>query len=63
MDYLGEIVALGIDSIIFGICLKQYFHCKNAITAVKVNHVYFYYYYWIPNFVTNKVCYTLHMIT
>ncbi|XP_076232244.1 mitochondrial E3 ubiquitin protein ligase 1 [Calliopsis andreniformis] len=35
MDYLGEIIALGIDSVIFGICLKQYFHCKNAITAVK----------------------------
>lgn len=45
MDYLGEIVALGIDSIIFGVCLKQYFHCKNAITAVKVNHMYFCYYY------------------
>lgn len=36
MDYLGEVIALGIDSIIFGVCLKQYFHCKNAITAVKV---------------------------
>ncbi|CAK9823117.1 Mitochondrial E3 ubiquitin protein ligase 1 [Anthophora retusa] len=35
MDYLGEVIALGIDSVIFGICLKQYFHCKNAITAVK----------------------------
>ncbi|XP_076626757.1 mitochondrial E3 ubiquitin protein ligase 1 [Colletes latitarsis] len=35
MDYLGEIVALGIDSIIFSICLKQFFHCRNAITAVK----------------------------
>lgn len=37
MDYLGEFVALGIDSIIFGICLKKYYHCKNAITSVKVN--------------------------
>lgn len=35
MDYLGEFIALGIDSIIFGICLKQYFYCKTAITAVK----------------------------
>ncbi|XP_034182656.1 mitochondrial E3 ubiquitin protein ligase 1 [Osmia lignaria lignaria] len=35
MDYLGEIIALGIDSIIFGVCMKQYFHCKNAIAAVK----------------------------
>ena len=35
MDYLGEIIALGIDSVIFGICLKQYFHCKGAILSVK----------------------------
>ncbi|XP_043282929.1 mitochondrial E3 ubiquitin protein ligase 1 [Venturia canescens] len=35
MDYLGEIIALGIDSIIFGICLKQYYHCKNAVTSIK----------------------------
>ncbi|OAD58321.1 Mitochondrial ubiquitin ligase activator of nfkb 1 [Eufriesea mexicana] len=35
MDYLGEIITLGINSIIFGVCLKQYFHCKNAIIAVK----------------------------
>ncbi|XP_001599294.1 mitochondrial E3 ubiquitin protein ligase 1 [Nasonia vitripennis] len=35
MDYLGEFIALGIDSIIFGICLKQYFYCKNSIHAVK----------------------------
>ncbi|XP_076755023.1 mitochondrial E3 ubiquitin protein ligase 1 [Xylocopa sonorina] len=35
MDYLGEVIAFGIDSVIFGICLKQYLHCKNAIQAVK----------------------------
>ncbi|KZC11935.1 PREDICTED: mitochondrial ubiquitin ligase activator of nfkb 1 [Dufourea novaeangliae] len=35
MDYLGEIIAVGIDSVIFGICLKQFFHCKNAVAAVK----------------------------
>ncbi|CAB0037599.1 unnamed protein product [Trichogramma brassicae] len=35
MDYLGEFIALGIDSIIFGICMKQYFYCKNSISAVK----------------------------
>lgn len=35
MEYLGEIIALGIDSVIFGVCLKQYFYCKNAITAVQ----------------------------
>ncbi|CAL7947400.1 unnamed protein product [Xylocopa violacea] len=35
MDYLGEVITLGIDSVIFGICLKQYLHCKNAIKAIK----------------------------
>lgn len=35
MEYLSELVALGIDSIIFGICLRQYFYCRNAIAAVK----------------------------
>ncbi|KAJ8680038.1 hypothetical protein QAD02_015825 [Eretmocerus hayati] len=35
MDYFGEFIALGIDSIIFGICLKQYHYCKNSINAVK----------------------------
>ncbi|XP_014217084.1 mitochondrial E3 ubiquitin protein ligase 1 [Copidosoma floridanum] len=35
MDYLGEFIALGVDSIIFSICLKQYFYCKNSIAAVK----------------------------
>ncbi|XP_066595763.1 mitochondrial E3 ubiquitin protein ligase 1 [Prorops nasuta] len=35
MEYLGEIIFLGIDTVIFGICLKQYFHCKNAIASVK----------------------------
>lgn len=35
MDYLGEIVVLGIDSLIFGLCLKNYYYCKNAINAVK----------------------------
>lgn len=37
MDYLGEIVVLGIDSLIFGLCLKNYYYCKNAINAVKVS--------------------------
>lgn len=35
MEYVGELITLGIDSVIFGICLKQYFYCKNAIVAVK----------------------------
>ncbi|XP_008548890.1 mitochondrial E3 ubiquitin protein ligase 1 [Microplitis demolitor] len=35
MEYLGEIIALGLDSIILGICLRQYFHCQTAINSVK----------------------------
>ncbi|KAK0076563.1 hypothetical protein PV325_005191 [Microctonus aethiopoides] len=40
MEYLGEIIALGIDTIIFGVCLKQYFYCQNAIKSVKSAQVY-----------------------
>lgn len=47
MDYLGEIIALGIDTVIFGICLKQYFHCKNAITAVKVKEMFVIEYFYL----------------
>ncbi|KAL0106086.1 hypothetical protein PUN28_016072 [Cardiocondyla obscurior] len=35
MEYFSEILLLGIDSIVFTICLKQYVHYKNAVTAVK----------------------------
>lgn len=35
MDYLSEIIALGIDSVIISICLKQFFSYKKAILAVK----------------------------
>ncbi|XP_011500475.1 PREDICTED: mitochondrial ubiquitin ligase activator of NFKB 1 [Ceratosolen solmsi marchali] len=35
MEYLSEFIALGIDSIIFGICLKQHFYCNRSINAVK----------------------------
>ncbi|XP_063973423.1 mitochondrial E3 ubiquitin protein ligase 1 [Diachasmimorpha longicaudata] len=40
MEYLGEALALGFDSLIFGICLKQYFHCRNSMKAVKNAEVY-----------------------
>lgn len=35
MEYLGEIFALGIDAVIFAICLKHYVYYKNAVTAIK----------------------------
>lgn len=39
MEYLGEIIALGIDTIVFAICLKQYIYYKNSIAAVKVDKI------------------------
>lgn len=35
MDYLGEFIALGIDSLILGICLNRYCYLKNSISALK----------------------------
>lgn len=35
MDYLGEILALGVDSIILGVCIKQYFKNKNAMAMIQ----------------------------
>lgn len=39
MEYLGEIIALGIDTVVFAICLKQYIYYKNSIEAVKVDKI------------------------
>lgn len=36
MDYLQEAIILGIDVIIFGLCLKGYHSHKNTIKALKV---------------------------
>jgi len=38
MEYLGEIIAFGIDTVVFAICLKQYIYYKNSIEAVKVEN-------------------------
>lgn len=35
MEFLGEIVAFSIETIIFAICLKQYIYYKNAVKAIK----------------------------
>ncbi|KAK2585050.1 hypothetical protein KPH14_008570 [Odynerus spinipes] len=35
MEYVGELIILAFDSVFFGICLKQYLFCKDAIAAVK----------------------------
>ncbi|KAJ9592280.1 hypothetical protein L9F63_001176 [Diploptera punctata] len=35
MDYLGEILALGVDSILFGICCRLYLKQNNAIKGVQ----------------------------
>ncbi|EZA62430.1 hypothetical protein DMN91_003756 [Ooceraea biroi] len=35
MDYLGEVFALGMDAVIFAVCLRQYVYYKNAVKAIK----------------------------
>ncbi|XP_077274102.1 mitochondrial E3 ubiquitin protein ligase 1 isoform X1 [Temnothorax americanus] len=35
MEYFSEIFLLGIDTIVFAICLKRYIHYENAIKAIK----------------------------
>lgn len=37
MDYLGEAIALTIDSIILGACIKHYLKNKKAITMIQVS--------------------------
>jgi hypothetical protein len=36
MEYIGEIIALGIDSLLFGICYRLYVKQRNAIGKVEV---------------------------
>lgn len=36
MDYLGEAIAFGIDTLVLGVCLKQYFKNKNAVQMIQV---------------------------
>jgi len=43
MDYLGEMIALGMDTVIFAICLKHYVYYKNAVKAIKVDELLYYY--------------------
>lgn len=39
MEYFSEIFLLGIDTIVFTICLKQYIYYKKAIQAIKVDDI------------------------
>lgn len=36
MEYLNELVALGVDGLILGLCLKEYFSYKKALDVLKV---------------------------
>lgn len=61
LDYLQEAIILGIDVIIFGLCLKGYHSHKNTIKALKVN----FFTIFIDNFKTNLWfidCYDLYVI-
>lgn len=37
MEYLNELIALGVDSLILGLCLKEYFSYKNTLDVLKVH--------------------------
>lgn len=45
MDYLQEAIVLGIDVIIFGLCLKGYHSHKSTIKALKVIVHYIFYFF------------------
>lgn len=36
MEYLNELVALGVDGLILGLCLKEYFSYKKTLDVLKV---------------------------
>jgi hypothetical protein len=36
MDHIGEILALGIDAVLFGICYRYYVKLRNAVEEVEV---------------------------
>lgn len=38
MDYLQEAIILGIDVIVFGLCLKGYHSTKSTIKALKARN-------------------------
>lgn len=37
MDYLHEIIALSVDGLILGLCLKEYFSYKRTLDVLKVS--------------------------
>lgn len=39
MDYIHEAIVLGIDVLIFGLCLRGYYSHKNTIKALKVRFI------------------------
>lgn len=36
MEYLHELIALGVDGLILGLCLKEYFSYKRTLDILKV---------------------------
>lgn len=38
MDYVGEVLALGIDVLILGACIKQYLKNQKAMSMIQVSH-------------------------
>lgn len=46
MDYLQEAIVLGIDALIFGVCLRGYYSYRNIIDALRVSKRWIS--FWLP---------------
>lgn len=38
MEYLHEAIALGVDALILGLCLKEYYRHKDTLRSLKVRY-------------------------
>lgn len=43
MDYVGEVIALGIDALILGACIKQYLKNRKAMQMIQVRICFLHY--------------------
>lgn len=44
MEYLHELIALSVDGLILGLCLKEYFSYKNTLDVLKVCNLQYLYF-------------------
>lgn len=44
MECLHETIALGVDVIILGLCLREYYSYKNTLSSLRVRFVFFFFF-------------------